>query len=208
MLLEEGPETRPAPIQEVLHLILLSARDQERLQELIQRFWEYLREPHASDLSLADIAYTLQVGRDAMTARVALCVSSLTELREKCEQILQGQRSGAGIYWGSITSPTPWRTDPVSAETLKQLFDQQQLEKLAQLWIEGVTLDWSSLHTGKPRQRLRLPTYPFARERCWPSPLIDKVPPDPAAATQWLPLLTELQQGTRSLEDVAHRLAL
>jgi phthiocerol/phenolphthiocerol synthesis type-I polyketide synthase E len=35
----------------------------------------------------------------------------------------------------------------------------------AQLWVSGVTLNWAALHGGKPRRRVRVPTYPFDRVR-------------------------------------------
>ena len=43
------------------------------------------------------------------------------------------------------------------------------LAAFAQLWIHGVDVDLDQL-TGTGRRRLRLPTYPFKRERCWIEP--------------------------------------
>ena len=36
-----------------------------------------------------------------------------------------------------------------------------------QLWIAGVSLDWSAFHRGGGRHRVPLPTYPFERKRHW-----------------------------------------
>ena len=44
---------------------------------------------------------------------------------------------------------------------------RQLLSALGALWTAGVEVDWSSLHTGDRRRRVRLPTYPFQRERHW-----------------------------------------
>jgi acyl transferase domain-containing protein len=57
---------------------------------------------------------------------------------------------------------------------------------LARLWLEGVGVKWEELWRGEERRRVKLPTYPFERVRCWidPDP-VNKVPeprtPEPAA---------------------------
>ena len=45
----------------------------------------------------------------------------------------------------------------------------KELAALAQLWIKGVTIDWNLLYNANDAmpKRISLPTYPFARERCW-----------------------------------------
>ena len=43
------------------------------------------------------------------------------------------------------------------------------LTAFAQLWLHGVEIDLDRF-TGEGRRRLRLPTYPFQRERCWIEP--------------------------------------
>jgi acyl transferase domain-containing protein/SAM-dependent methyltransferase len=41
------------------------------------------------------------------------------------------------------------------------------LESLGRLWERGVPVDWTELHRGERRRRVRLPTYPFERESYW-----------------------------------------
>ncbi|UKP00595.1 type I polyketide synthase [Nostoc sp. UHCC 0870] len=41
------------------------------------------------------------------------------------------------------------------------------LQTLGQLWLTGVSIDWSNFYTHQQRQRLPLPTYPFQRQRYW-----------------------------------------
>ena len=51
------------------------------------------------------------------------------------------------------------------------------LETLGRLWIMGVKVDWSGLHSGERRRRVVLPTYPFERKRYWPdAPVSTPVP--------------------------------
>ena len=41
------------------------------------------------------------------------------------------------------------------------------LESLAQLYVRGVSVDWSAFDQGYSRHRVDLPTYPFQRQRYW-----------------------------------------
>ncbi|NEQ29723.1 MAG: KR domain-containing protein, partial [Leptolyngbya sp. SIO4C5] len=53
------------------------------------------------------------------------------------------------------------------------------LQTLGQLWLAGVTIDWSGFYAQEQRQRLPLPTYPFERQRYWIEP--SQAPQLPAA---------------------------
>jgi len=40
-------------------------------------------------------------------------------------------------------------------------------EKIGQLWLHGVSVDWSAFHGDEKRYRVPLPTYPFEGQRYW-----------------------------------------
>jgi acyl transferase domain-containing protein len=44
------------------------------------------------------------------------------------------------------------------------------LSTLGQLWQQGITIDWDNYYANETRQRISLPTYPFARQRHWIEP--------------------------------------
>ncbi|WP_448269830.1 aminotransferase class III-fold pyridoxal phosphate-dependent enzyme [Nostoc sp. DSM 114159] len=71
------------------------------------------------------------------------------------------------------------------------------LKAVGQLWLAGVSIDWSNFYQRETRQRIPLPTYPFERQRFWIDP-----PPHPnRAATSKLPnpqLLEKTQTMTTS----------
>jgi acyl transferase domain-containing protein len=39
--------------------------------------------------------------------------------------------------------------------------------RVLELWVQGLTIPWSRLYEQNRPHRISLPTYPFARERCW-----------------------------------------
>jgi acyl transferase domain-containing protein len=45
--------------------------------------------------------------------------------------------------------------------------DSSFLEAAGRLWLAGVKLNWSALHSGEARRRVPLPGYPFERKRFW-----------------------------------------
>ncbi|HEY9420365.1 MAG TPA: type I polyketide synthase, partial [Thermoanaerobaculia bacterium] len=44
------------------------------------------------------------------------------------------------------------------------------LQALGKLWLAGAAVDWEGFYSGERRRRLRLPTYPFERQRYWVEP--------------------------------------
>ena len=83
-------------------LIVLSAKNEERLKERARRLLAVLRDDGRvwSDLDLADMAYTLQVGREAMEERLALMVYSAAQLAEKLARFLEGRDDGPELFRG------------------------------------------------------------------------------------------------------------
>ncbi|MEX2631038.1 MAG: amino acid adenylation domain-containing protein [Tistlia sp.] len=163
------PPPPPAPA-----LILLAARNRARLDEVVGGLRAFLAQDAETAPDLADIAYTLQVGRDAMAERLALVVGSLAELRERLARIAEGGAPPEGCWRGSVKggkAAAPAGPD-LSLAALGRRFAEGALAELAALWTQGVPLDWPALHeqvepAGRKPRRIALPSYPFARQRHW-----------------------------------------
>ena len=52
-------------------------------------------------------------------------------------------------------------------EVVQKWIARSKLDKLAELWVKGLTVDWSAFDRPVRPRRVSLPTYPFARERHW-----------------------------------------
>ncbi|BAY30104.1 beta-ketoacyl synthase [Nostoc carneum NIES-2107] len=90
------------------------------------------------------------------------------------------------------------------------------LKAVGQLWLAGVTIDWSNFYQDETRQRIPLPTYPFERQRFWIDPLPHPnrakttQPPNPQSLEKLatmsspkqklIPLLKEVLEETSGLE--------
>lgn len=178
LVLEEyvAPERAQAPEATGPQLVVLSAKSQDALREYARKYVGFLDSVLAGGadgqrLLLAELAYTLQVGRAPMRQRLALVVPSLGELRDRLKRFCDGQARVEEVLvsQGSPRQGTAERDgegrDP--REVMRALIAQRDLGALARLWVQGGTVDWPLLHAGRTRRHVSLPTYPFRRERYW-----------------------------------------
>jgi acyl transferase domain-containing protein/short-subunit dehydrogenase/acyl carrier protein len=121
-------------------------------------------------INLTDMAYTLQVGREAMEERIALIVNSIEQLRKKLSDYIKGIYGIEGFYEGNIVESN--KLDLLTEgrafeEFINIITKDKEYYKLAKLWVSGVDINWKLLHSNNNLNRISLPTYPFAKERYW-----------------------------------------
>ncbi|UJF34762.1 SDR family NAD(P)-dependent oxidoreductase [Paenibacillus hexagrammi] len=152
-------------------IIILSAKDEERLLEQVRRLIAAIQEQPLAEKDVIDTAYTLQVGREAMEERLAVIVSSLKELQEKLTSFLEGKDDIEDLYRGQVKrnkeTMAIFNADEDMHHTIDAWISKQKYGKLLDLWVKGLSLDWNRLYPGSKPRRISLPTYPFARERYW-----------------------------------------
>ncbi|MCP4400780.1 MAG: SDR family NAD(P)-dependent oxidoreductase, partial [bacterium] len=152
-------------------IIVLSAINEERLWEQARQLSAGIREQRFSDTSLLDMAYTLQVGREAMKERLALLVGSLKELEEKLTSFIEGQEDVENLYQGQVKGNKEtlaiFAADEDMAKTIDAWIHKGKHRKLIALWVKGLIVDWNKLYDNVKPRCISLPTYPFARERYW-----------------------------------------
>jgi acyl transferase domain-containing protein/glutamate/tyrosine decarboxylase-like PLP-dependent enzyme/acyl carrier protein len=151
-------------------LVVLSAKNAERLKEQAAQLVAAIERRALGDADLADIAYTLQVGREAMEHRLALTAASTTELTTKLQAYLSGASGIEEFYTGEVRRERD--TLAVLADedmrlTIDAWLAKGKYGKLLELWVKGLSVYWHALHTGTKPRRISLPTYPFAKERYW-----------------------------------------
>ncbi|NJM14475.1 MAG: hypothetical protein HC896_03025 [Bacteroidales bacterium] len=118
-----------------------------------------------------DMAYTLQVGRDAMKERLAFVVRSVAQLADKLEAFAMGSKNVADTYQGQAARNNDILDLFGSEADLEKTIDKQIADKnypkLLELWVKGLDLDWNRLYVNNKPRRMSLPSYPFAQERYW-----------------------------------------
>lgn len=162
------------PVEESLpaangpHLIVLSARNEDRLKDYARALLAHLER---RDVDLRNLAYTLQVGRDPMAERLGVVVSSIDQLLERLRAYVAGGQNIDELYRGSVAGKGSMsvivQDDDVKRTIVDQCIARNKLPRLLQLWVNGLDFDWNRLHEGQTPGRISLPTYPFARQRYW-----------------------------------------
>src|SRR5262249_34447060 len=121
--------------------------------------------------NLLELAYTLQVGREAMKERVMFVVTDLPELLAALDAFSAGRDVGDNYWRGRMgmgrETLNLLAADEDAEGILSRLISKGKFDKIAQLWTRGLPMDWRLLYGTHRPQRLHLPTYPFAQGRYW-----------------------------------------
>lgn len=149
-------------------LFVLSAKNEKRLKEQAKQLKRALTEKRYDQSSLVSMAYTLQIGRDAMEERLAVIAGSAEELQEKLSQFITGDKH-ADLYRGRIDKGTPQMLteDEEIQEAVEKWMARGKYAKPLELWVKGLNVDWAKLYGDRPPKRMSLPSYPFAKDRYW-----------------------------------------
>ncbi|QIC04840.1 SDR family NAD(P)-dependent oxidoreductase [Brevibacillus sp. 7WMA2] len=174
VVIEEYQETHTHTFSGSMHkpaLIVLSAKNEDRLRERARQLATVMQAELFDDEALLDIAYTLQVGRQAMEARLAFTAASIGEVNQKLNRYLKGSIDGADIYSGQAKrNKEPLLVLGVDEDmqgTIEAWIAKGKYGKLLEFWVNGLVMDWSKLYGESKPRRISLPTYPFAKERYW-----------------------------------------
>ena len=110
------------------------------------------------------MAYTLQMGREAMEYRMAFIAQSQQELRKELVGYVDGNPA-VSILTGRVTTITSKQT--AVKELVQSGVSRQSLQKIAALWVKGLNIKWEQIYGDNTPYRISLPTYPFAKEHYW-----------------------------------------
>ncbi|MBJ7312897.1 SDR family NAD(P)-dependent oxidoreductase, partial [Rugamonas sp. CCM 8940] len=179
------PRTEARSGQGGAALVILSAKTGERLQAQARQLCDWLAAREADGVDLDAVAYTLQVGRDAMPCRLGLVAASASELQQRLRDWLRGDATLA------LATLAPGASAPAPAQP-PALHDAAGCAAALELWLAGAALDWEGMARPCTPQRIALPTYPFLKERHW-------VPPAPAGGTERAQLHPLLHRNTSDL---------
>ena len=199
-------------------LLPLSARTPDQLQQKIRQLLAFVQRSGAG-VDLPSLAYTLQVGREAMDERIVLIAASLDDLQRQLQALSdEGSTDGAQagiheahtapqLYRGSVRKSREFlaacRADPDFARRCEAWITQRDDARIAEHWARGVDIAWAGLYAGAQPGRIPLPGYPFARERHWLAP--QRTPGQDQAAAARHPLL---QRNTSTLRSPGFSVAL
>ena len=167
---EGKPKAKPREREE---LIVISAKNRDQLSDYIAA-WETFIQTERT-LSLADLAYTSQVGRDSLLYRAAMLCRSQEDLQQQLavlKEMMTGKSNGSGRHgnvWVNIHAPIKKKRKKEIEETkpVEPGIRAETLQQLATSWISGKEIDWEGLYRSESRKRVIIPVYPFTKKPFW-----------------------------------------
>jgi len=175
----ENSDILPANMSQIL---IFSAKNSDRLQAVAQQMLEYAE--HQKQISLTCLAYTLQVGREAMDFRLAMVVKNREEMITGLQEFLKFATEdkkiecSVPIIVGELKEEYLEFKDLFSGKAgdafVQALLQEKNLEKIALYWVKGGKFSWDLLYKGQTIKKLSLPTYPFEKNRYWVALKLDE----------------------------------
>ncbi|MBD1559673.1 SDR family NAD(P)-dependent oxidoreductase [Vibrio sp. S9_S30] len=171
---------------------MFSAATPQQLSILVSDFLAWFAAGHFDSVALADIAYTLQVGRKALKERLVIIASSRTELVEKLTSY-QGGQAATGVFSANIKVANEQQNQAATDFTAYPwLLD----------WCLGQKVDAQALwFTDQQVRRVSLPTYPFKQDSYWYTSICDDAPQLAPVTPHQHPLL---QRNTSNFSGVRY----
>lgn len=141
-------------------IIVLSAKKEEQLINIAKNLQAYIE--NNKGLQLENVAFTLQVGRDSLKYRLAMVVETLDQLSTNLLNYLNGEIA-PNMHHGVVKK----RTRSSAVQTIDLTSDNHDFNDICKKWIHGAKVEWQRMPWDIVPQRVSLPTYPFAKNRCW-----------------------------------------
>src|SRR3989339_409923 len=184
-------------------IFVISAKDKSALGGLIRAYYNFLiADLYGKNAALADICYTAAVGREHHDHRLAIIVKDKKDLVNKLKNLLKFDFSdtinhAAGVFYAEHRS-IPFtekekggkdigelRIISLSKEINEKIGNSSNkksgakkvfLGRIAESYIKGAGINWPLPYKDRSAKKISLPTYPFARTRCWIEPLTGQTP--------------------------------
>ena len=147
-------------------LFLFSAKSISSLKKQVVNIHQYLEKN--IDVILSDIAYTLQMTREAMRYRLAILASSYTELLSKLVNYINDSFNERDGYLDSTDNST------FEVIAIDLLIQEKDISRLAKAWVKGTDIPWENLYAFPKPKRLPLPGYVFEKKRYWLESIISE----------------------------------
>ncbi|MEX1830138.1 amino acid adenylation domain-containing protein, partial [Luteibacter sp. CQ10] len=149
-------------------LLPLSARGQAQLDAYARALLAFLDgiDDGNGRAMLDRVAFTLQIGREEMSHRLAVVATSLDEARERLRRHVTGEAAVDGVYLGKAEHVMAAGDKRIEG-ALDAWLAGGATRLLPEAWVEGAAWDWKRLYGERTPRRLSLPTYPFDRQDYW-----------------------------------------
>ncbi len=114
---------------------------------------------------LKDIAFTLQVGRTAFQHRLAITTTDLDDLLITLKAYTSDNASLPVNIFEKNTGKNTFKD--LDFSNIESLLEKEDWTALAEVWVNGGTVEWDKIKSHDKAYKIALPTYPFNRKPYW-----------------------------------------
>ncbi|URZ00314.1 type I polyketide synthase [Clostridium felsineum] len=189
ILLEEAPSTDLTRLNDVGNYILtISAPKLSTLKELVNRYAEFYID--AKNIDLGNICYTANTGREHYSQRLAIVFKDEQDFKDKISKLATNwvEKNDKEIFYKQhrVVSQKDENDDKEILESEKKYLNLAAIEcmeeyekeenfdkknsllcKLAYIYVSGADITWEKIYIELSTRKVKIPTYPFDRKRCW-----------------------------------------
>ncbi len=155
IVLEQAPEraiNKNTKRELAVYPIVLSAKSKTALKEMIEGLQEWLVQKHQDNaVNIIDLSYTLSCRREHLLNRVACVVENIDDLIK-------------GLSTIDIDKTTVYDFRKHTKNAKPNKFEKQAITFL-NTYLNGESVEFNGLFSAKKAKVLRLPTYPFTKNR-------------------------------------------
>ncbi len=167
-------------------LLVLSAKNEKILKDLITLYKEYLNENKSVNLN--NLCFTAATGRGHYEHRLAIFFNGYDELKQIINVISTSnfkKTNLSNVFYGNYKLITADKTETqpgdITEGEKRKLSKQANeissmntdvLKELANFYVKGAEVNWNKVYKDKKYKRIPLPTYPFERKRQWVKPYL------------------------------------
>lgn len=139
-------------------LYVLSAKNRDCLRKNAKKLYDFLCNDRNRFIKASDVAYTLQVGREAFSERIAIIAASLEQFKEALISFVNDtlHPDNVRVFSGKVRG-----------EEFEEWTGGKNLAEVAAFWARGGHVSWDAIMDKEGSHRISLPTYAFAENHYW-----------------------------------------
>lgn len=145
-------------------LVLLSARSENLLKQKVADLLDFIHNEELTDNDIENIAYTLQVGREVFSYKLAFTATSINEINNKLKKYLSNDKLDNNIFISSNDNKLK-NKEIKDQDAIVELWNNHEYSKIGELWSNGVEINWLPLYKNKDVRKISLPTTPFNKKK-------------------------------------------
>ncbi|WP_158615198.1 type I polyketide synthase [Legionella septentrionalis] len=181
IVVEEFPQSILSQPRNPYYLLVFSAKNKENLLVQINCFYKWLLQSDFNS-SIEEIAFTLGVGRHHFSHRCAFVINNIQALKHKIAYCLSNSQDYPQPFPGffyeeagadNLAAMTEYnKLQEIILNDLESVKNNEEkyleyINIIAQIYIQGATIDWEKFFSGRKLNRVHLPSYTFAEKRYW-----------------------------------------